>query len=193
MRCLAGLTVSPAADAAEATVRQWVVSNPKTPNLPEQTVNGLTGFLFNGILNQLRSIPVGLRVDSWILAEFPDLAELQQQALTKRLEERVVDLLEPFRSIHYPHPAQGGSAPTPRANSRDARERLADKPRDRSHSSFLDDQGWDGPGGVGQGACARATDPRLPRRAGRTAEEGLCASCLTPGGIPANSSSEDDG
>ncbi len=81
-----------AVDAAEDTVRQWVVSNPKTPNLPEQTVVGLTGFLFNGILSQLRSIPVGLRVDSWILAEFPDLAELQQQALTKQLNDNAAAL-----------------------------------------------------------------------------------------------------
>lgn len=78
--------------AAEATVHQWVVGNPKTPNLPEQSVVGLTGFLFNGIVSKLRSIPVGLRVDSWILAEFPDLAELQQQALAKQLNDNAAAL-----------------------------------------------------------------------------------------------------
>src|SRR5216684_854000 len=42
-------------DMAEQTVRQWVRNNPKTPGLPEKTIDGLTAFLFDGILNQLRS------------------------------------------------------------------------------------------------------------------------------------------
>lgn len=81
-----------AADAAEATVRQWVAGNPKTPNQPEHTAKVLTEFLCNGLLSQLRSTPVGLRVDSWILEEFPDLADLQQQALTKQLNDNAAAL-----------------------------------------------------------------------------------------------------
>ncbi len=79
-------------DYAETTVSQWVRGNPKTPKLPEQNLRGLIGFLFHGILSQLRSIPVGLRVDSWILAELPDLADLQQQALMRQLNDNAAAL-----------------------------------------------------------------------------------------------------
>lgn len=72
---------------AEQTVRQWVRNNPKTPGLPENKIEGLTGFLFNGILSQLRSVPVGLRVDSWILEEYPELAPLQRAAAMKQLDD----------------------------------------------------------------------------------------------------------
>jgi len=74
-------------EKAEATVRQWVRKNPKTPNLTEESITGLTGFLYRSLLNQLRSTPVGLRVDSWILSEFPDLAGLQQEALSRQLND----------------------------------------------------------------------------------------------------------
>jgi len=45
--------------------------------------------LFNGILSQLRSIPVGLGVDSWILEDYPDLAPLQREAVMKQLEDKI--------------------------------------------------------------------------------------------------------
>ena len=79
-------------DYAEATVRQWVQNNPKTPNLATSVADGLTGFLSNGILSQLRSVPVGLRVDSWILSEFPDLAPLQRQAIFRQLDDNAAAL-----------------------------------------------------------------------------------------------------
>ncbi len=79
-------------DSAEAEVRQWVQQNPKTPDMPHQAVTNLTGFLFDGILSQLRSIPVGLRVDTWILKEFPDLAPLQRSAVVKQLDDNAAAL-----------------------------------------------------------------------------------------------------
>jgi hypothetical protein len=81
-----------ATDFAEATVRQWVLNNSKTPNLPAHVADGLTVFLFDGILSQLRSVPVGLRVDAWILAEYPDLAPLQRQAVFRQLDDNAAAL-----------------------------------------------------------------------------------------------------
>ena len=68
-------------------VRKWVERNPKNPNPPRENAEGLTGFLHSGLLTQLRSIPVGLRVDSWIRDEFPELHELQKQALARQLND----------------------------------------------------------------------------------------------------------
>jgi len=64
-----------------------VIDNPKRPGLPPDKADRLTSILFNGILTQLRSIPVGLRVDSWIRSEFPDLAGLQEKAMTRQLND----------------------------------------------------------------------------------------------------------
>ena len=79
-------------DVAEQTVRQWVSNNPKMPGMTAQNIAGLTGFLYNGLLSQLRSIPVGLRVDSWIMEEYPDLAPLQQEAALKQLSDNAAGL-----------------------------------------------------------------------------------------------------
>ena len=80
------------ADLAERKVRQWVTENPKMPGMPEKARNDLTGFLFDGILAQLRSIPVGLRVDSWILDRCPDLAPLQREAALQQLSDNTAGL-----------------------------------------------------------------------------------------------------
>jgi hypothetical protein len=79
-------------DMAEQTVRQWVRNDPSTPGLAENTVGSLTSLLFKGILNQLRSIPVGLRVDSWILEDYPDLAPFQREAAMKQLDDNAAGL-----------------------------------------------------------------------------------------------------
>lgn len=79
-------------DLAESTVGQWVRNNPKTPGLPQNGIDGLTSFLINRILSQLSLVPVGLRVDSWILKEYPELSALQREAATKQLEENATGL-----------------------------------------------------------------------------------------------------
>lgn len=81
-----------ATDAARSTVLQWIKSSPKSSNVPESSVDGLADFLFNGILSQLRSMPVGLRVDDWILHEFPELAALQRQAVMRQFDDNAVAL-----------------------------------------------------------------------------------------------------
>ena len=44
---------------------------------------------FDGLIRQLRSIPVGLRVDSWLIREYPDLAEQQRTVINKQLAENL--------------------------------------------------------------------------------------------------------
>lgn len=76
----------------EAVVREWVLNNPKAGKPPQANVTGLIQFLHSGLLSQVRSIPVGLRVDDWILQEFPDLLPLQQKALSKQLNDNAAAL-----------------------------------------------------------------------------------------------------
>jgi hypothetical protein len=77
---------------AEQTVQDWVQNNPKTPSIAKSSADGLTNFLFQGILSQLRSVPVGMRVDLWILNEYPELEPLQRAAVMKQLEDNVAGL-----------------------------------------------------------------------------------------------------
>jgi len=77
---------------AEQTVQDWVRNNPKTPGIAKPSADGLTSFLVNGILSQLRSVPVGMRVELWILNEYPELEPLQRAAVMKQLEDNVAGL-----------------------------------------------------------------------------------------------------
>ena len=91
-------------ELAEQTVREWISNNPKTPGLEQSAIDGLTGFLFNGILKQLRSMPTGLRVDSWIMAEYPDLASLQREAVMRQLADNAAGLRPNVQGM-MPQPA----------------------------------------------------------------------------------------
>ncbi len=55
--------------------------------LPTQVVTGLQGQLYDGLMVQLRSMPVGLRVDAWLHNEYPGLREQQQKAAKTQLAE----------------------------------------------------------------------------------------------------------
>ena len=45
----------------------------------------LAGNLFNGMMAHLRSIPIGMRVAAWIMAEYPQLRASQRSAVLKEL------------------------------------------------------------------------------------------------------------
>ena len=55
--------------------------------LPPVAAEGLRDRLFEGLLAQLRSMPVGLRVDAWIRSEFPGLREQQEAAVRRQAAE----------------------------------------------------------------------------------------------------------
>lgn len=74
-------------ETGQRIIQQWVETNPKKPNASTDDSAGLIGFLHSGLLSQLRSIPVGLRVDEWILKEFPEVYPLQQQAVSRQLND----------------------------------------------------------------------------------------------------------
>jgi len=42
--------------------------------LSPEAIEGLRDQLFDGLMTQLRSIPIGFRVDAWIMREYPELA-----------------------------------------------------------------------------------------------------------------------
>lgn len=56
-------------------------------NLPAQAANGLRDRLFEGLMAQLRSMPVEFRVDAWIRSEFPGLSDQQSEAARMQMAE----------------------------------------------------------------------------------------------------------
>lgn len=55
--------------------------------LDAAALNGVCERLIGGLLTHLRSVPVGLRLDNWIFAERPELAEMQKDAIQAQLQD----------------------------------------------------------------------------------------------------------
>jgi hypothetical protein len=67
--------------------------------LPPSTRERLRDQLFDGLMLQLRSIPIGLRIDAWILATYPDLVPLQRISVLQQLQENQATLGPDVRKI----------------------------------------------------------------------------------------------
>jgi len=72
---------------------------PSKLKLPPSARERLRDQLFDGLMLQLRSIPVGLRVDAWILDTYPDLAPLQRISVLQQLQENQAALGPDVRKI----------------------------------------------------------------------------------------------
>lgn len=44
-------------------------------------------YLLNGLLSQLRTYPIGLRIDQWLMRDYPDLRTLQERGIQIQLEQ----------------------------------------------------------------------------------------------------------
>jgi len=67
--------------------------------LPDTAKQQLTQQLFDGLLTQLRSYPIGMRIDSWIHETFPNLANLQRDAIAHQQQENQSVLRPEIRSF----------------------------------------------------------------------------------------------
>ena len=59
----------------------------KLSSLPKESKEHLSNQMFDGLILQLRSMPIGLRVDAWIDAQYPKLAEQQRPIIERQLNE----------------------------------------------------------------------------------------------------------
>jgi hypothetical protein len=71
----------------------------KKMKLPPETVETLRDQLFDGLMTQLRSIPVGFRVDSWIMREYPELAPLQRDMVMRQIKDNLAALSPDLKKI----------------------------------------------------------------------------------------------
>lgn len=77
---------------ADETLRRWIQAHPSARNGVVAMNPPLIRFLGSGLLSQLRSMPVGLRVDDWIRTDYPELAPLQRKALERQWHDLAAGL-----------------------------------------------------------------------------------------------------
>ena len=68
-------------------------------SFPKEVRSQLRDKLFDGMMLQLRSVPVGLRVDAWIGREHPDLAEQQKASVSRQVTDNIRSLTPEVRKI----------------------------------------------------------------------------------------------
>lgn len=83
--------------AAEAAVERLVKEHPVAQLLPPGALPQFGKLLRDGLLHHLRSIPIGMRVDSWLANQFPELRELQRKAVLQQVQDSLLTLAPQHR------------------------------------------------------------------------------------------------
>ena len=71
----------------------------KNLSFPKEIRSKMVEQFFGGIIQQLRSVPIGLRVDAWIHQNYPLLIEQQKQAIDRQLNDNTTSLRPDVRQI----------------------------------------------------------------------------------------------
>lgn len=100
-------------DVGRARVEEQLRA-PKGPvhryHLDDERVTTLRDKLYGGMMLQLKTTPVGIRVDEWLLEEYPDLSDLQQGHARQRILDDMQMLSEEVRSLTPPRPLMASLA-----------------------------------------------------------------------------------
>lgn len=78
-------------NAAESAVREQLARclADKRLTLPPDALAHSAKQLYDALMTQLRSIPIGMRIDQWLWEQYPGLRELQRVSLAKQQQENV--------------------------------------------------------------------------------------------------------
>lgn len=72
------------APKGRAAVAQLVRRSGPVARLPDAAITQLVNQLFDGLMIQLRSYPIGMRIDAWMYDSFPALRDLQEVAIDEQ-------------------------------------------------------------------------------------------------------------
>ena len=84
------------------TVRQMLTAPgglAKRMRLPDAAVSELTETFFGGLMTQLRSMPIGMRIDQWLWDSYPGLGELQKLSIAKQQQDNVQTLSPQIKAM----------------------------------------------------------------------------------------------
>jgi hypothetical protein len=62
----------------------------------------VTDQVYNGLIRQLRSVPLGLRIDTWLSRECPGLAEQQRAMIARQLQDNLAVFGSEIRKLAPP-------------------------------------------------------------------------------------------
>jgi hypothetical protein len=90
-----------ATGSGRQSVRQALASNKKVRkmNLPDHVLKQFTDQIYDGLMTQLRSVPIGIRIDEWLWNEYSGLRELQLKSMQKQQQENVQVLSSETRTM----------------------------------------------------------------------------------------------
>lgn len=88
-----------ASPEGHAAVERLVKEHPVGRTLPPKALPQLCQMLLDGLLNHLRSIPVGMRVGRWLATEFPALAESQEASILREIQDSIATLAPQHRQV----------------------------------------------------------------------------------------------
>jgi len=71
----------------------------RRPVPPDPVLAAFTEQLITGLFTQLRSIPIGMRIDAWLAADYPGLAEEQAESLAAQQKEALSCLSPQVREM----------------------------------------------------------------------------------------------
>jgi hypothetical protein len=71
----------------------------KRMGLPPEAIKQVANQLFDGLMTQLRSLPIGLRIDRWLWDDYPGLRELQKTSIAKQQQDNVQALGPQIRAM----------------------------------------------------------------------------------------------
>jgi hypothetical protein len=80
-------------------VNKLVIDHYVNEQLPAEVMRDFASQLFNGLMVQLVSIPVSLRVDSWVAESFTDLVDHQKKIVTRQIQDALGSLKPEVRKL----------------------------------------------------------------------------------------------
>jgi hypothetical protein len=89
-------------DKGRYRFRKMLDRMPSFKRLNDAAIFAMCEQLLNGIMTHLRSIPLGLRLDDWIINEHSELSEMQRAAIEPQLQENTRSTDNKFRNVCPP-------------------------------------------------------------------------------------------
>ena len=89
-------------DKGRYQFRKLLERMPTYKRLGDAAIIAMCEQLLNGLMTHLRSIPLGLRLDNWILNEHPEFVEMQRTTIQPQLQENAHSINDKFRSVCPP-------------------------------------------------------------------------------------------
>jgi hypothetical protein len=86
-------------DAGRSAVAEMVRRSGQTARLPDAAVSQLVTQLYDGLVIQLRSYPIGLRIDHWLYDAYPDFHDGQRASIERQQRDNLTALSPEVRAF----------------------------------------------------------------------------------------------